>query len=568
MHKCDVLFLIGLFIYISDVKEKSAACQTDETETMKNSTLKSPSQPPLVADTKESLITNTADSSRRRSKVDNKTEDIGTDPQKLNVCDISNAHSSIETRGQASGTEGTTLGIDITKKEKDDIYKRLNESKQPKMVEPDSSQPDLNANNACVTDYSKIQGMNSEANGNEHTHQSKLEASGNEQTHHTESEASGNEQTQQSKTDVLPKKTYKDLDLAHSVQYDDSRFKEFLGVVKSKTSVSGTLTGEKGGNITEPRTAKILQSFGCSEFSNVDEQDNPTAKAPAVTMSTDRLSVADLSLRKYLDSQGLNVNEALTVMNSGRNKTSKSSDTTDKVKEDIDSTGARPKIMLCQKESVEGNKTANNKETSRDTSNVSEMINLSDPDDGNDKNDDEFLCQSLNRFSFHPKPEVSDDHRKSFPPDPCQSRKFSFQLPFMRKSEKPKAKISPHRDAVAQFVARRRTGSPHITKTSSSGNLQKKACREPVNDLPKPSSSPALSEMDEIRRRRVHVYRTPVQFLGSNTNGYLFSEKLSPTNLDLNSGSSTTDEEKNSSEGLYKGTDRKIIRGKRSGVKK
>ena len=554
---------MGLFVYVSDVKEKSAACQTDETETMKNSELKSPSHAPLVTDTKETLITNIADSDGRRNKVDNETEAFDSDPQKLNNCDISNAHSSIEIRGKASGTEGipATVGSNITKKEKDDIYKRSNESKQPKMVEPDSSQPDLNANNACVTEYSKSQGMNSEASSNEHTHQSK-------------SEAYSNEPTQQSKTDGGHwKKTNKDLDLAHSIQDDDSGFKGFLGVVKSKMSVSGKLTGEKGGNITEPRTAKTLQSFGSSEFSNFssefsnfDDQDNATAKAPAATSSTDRLSVADLSLRKYLDSQGLNVNEALTVMNSGRNKPSKSSDTPDKVKEDIDSTGARPKIMLCQKESVEGKETANNKETSRDTSNVSEMMNLSEHVD-DDKND-EFLCQSLNRFSFHPKPEVSDDHRKSFPPDPCQSRKFSFQLPFMRKSGKPKAKVSPHRDAVAQFVARRRTGSPHIPKTSSSGNLQKKTCRESVNDLPKPSSSPALSEMDEIRRRRVHVYRTPVQFLGSNTNGYLFSEKLSPTNLDLNCGSSTTDEEKYSSVGLYKATDRKIIRGKRSGVKK
>ena len=565
---------MGLFIYVSDVKEKSAACQTDGTETMKNSTMKSPSQPPLVADTKETLITNTADSGGRRSKVDNKTENIGTDPQKLNVCDISNAHSSIETSGKE--VIPAIVDSDITKKENDDIYKRSNESNQPKMVEPDSIQLDLNANNACVTEDSKSQGLNSEASGNEQTHQSKSEASGNEQTHQSKSEASGKEQTQQSKTDGgHRKKTNKDLDLAHSVQDDDSRFKEFLGVVKSKTSVSGTLTGEKGGNMTEPRTAKTLQSFGCSEFSNFssefsnfDEQDNVAAKAPAVTSSTDRLSVADLSLRKYLDSQGLNVNEALTVMNSGRNKTSKSSDTTDKVKNDIDSTGARPKIMLCQKESVEGKEIANNKETSRDTSNVSEMMKFSEHAD-DDKNDDEFLCQSLNRFSFHPKPEASDDHRKSFPPDPCQSRKFSFQMPFMRKSGKPKAKISPHRDAVAQFVARRRTGSPHIPKTSSSGNLQKIACREPVNDLPKPSSSPALSEMDEIHRRRVHViHRTPVQFLGSNTNGYLFSEKHSPTNLDLKSGSSTTDEEKNSSEGLYKATGRKIIRGKRFGVKK
>lgn len=119
----------------------------------------------------------------------------------------------------------------------------------------------------------------------------------------------------------------------------------------------------------------------------------------------------------------------------------------------------------------------------------------SNDDDDNDKKDEQFLSQSLNRISFNQKKEARDDHRNSFPPDTVASRLIlKPRAQTVRKCVKPKQR-SPHQDAVAKFVARRRTSSPHIQKTVSSQSLRTIWGNESSPEFQKTLSSPAFSEL-------------------------------------------------------------------------
>ena len=117
-----------------------------------------------------------------------------------------------------------------------------------------------------------------------------------------------------------------------------------------------------------------------------------------------------------------------------------------------------------------------------------ELMEISQTFD-DDKTNEQFLSQSLNRISFQPKSEVKEDHRNSFPPDTLPSSNLMPRTQPFHKFEKPKEKQrSPHQHAVAKFVARRRTGSPHISRQSLIPVSN-------VADFPKTMSSPALSHL-------------------------------------------------------------------------
>ena len=168
-------------------------------------------------------------------------------------------------------------------------------------------------------------------------------------------------------------------------------------------------------------------------------------------------------------------------------------------------TGARPKHTMTTKLGTDNCKDSesNNVCESGNTKPKSDMVKMIDKAepmevaysfdyDENDRNDDQFLSQSLNKISFNTKKESREELRKSFPPDPQVARPaLKPRTEVTQRLQKSKQR-SPHQDAVAKFVARRRTGSPHIPKTVSSQNLQMVLNKV---EFPKTLSSPALSEI-------------------------------------------------------------------------
>ena len=168
-------------------------------------------------------------------------------------------------------------------------------------------------------------------------------------------------------------------------------------------------------------------------------------------------------------------------------------------------TGARPKCNTTTKQetnNTNGSGTSNINESgnTKPKSDKVKLIEKSEPMevaysfdyDENDVEDDKFLSQSLNKLSFNTKKEDREEMRKSFPPDPQVGRPVvKPKAQVTQRLQKPKQR-SPHQDAVAKFVARRKTGSPHIPKTVSSQSLQ----TMPHNvEFPKTLSSPVLSEL-------------------------------------------------------------------------
>lgn len=168
-------------------------------------------------------------------------------------------------------------------------------------------------------------------------------------------------------------------------------------------------------------------------------------------------------------------------------------------------TGARPKVTITTTTGTDNSKDPqtndvlkpNNRVPKSDTLKLNDKIEpmevaYSFDYDENDKNDEQFLSQSLNKISFNTRKEAREEQRKSFPPDPQVARPIlKPRAPVTQRFQKPKQR-SPHQDAVAKFVARRRTSSPHIPKTVSSQNLQ--ATSNKI-EFPKTLSSPALTEM-------------------------------------------------------------------------
>ena len=377
------------------------------------------------------------------------------------------------------------------------------------------------------------------------------------------------------------KKVNKNLSPASSVHGDEFHSEETLEVIKSQKSLS-------------PNSNPEICISGAH---------NAVHGTPVVTSSMDKVPGTALSPNNCLDFASMKKKESATdSVNSSKLSV------VDRVKEflrhnesnkaeDFVNTGARPKTSVSQRKtttnenslSIKGSLKVTKKETNIDNTCGKEpqAMDISYPfDEADDENDEQFLSQSLNRITFSQKHE---DHRNSFPPDTLPARKLTLKGQFIHQFEKPKSKQrSPHRDAVAEFVARRRTGSPCISKTSSSQNLQTTK-NETSAKLPKPSSSPALSELSV-------AHKSPVEFLGGNSNGHtqkmngcsvlinqghLFPDNSVSLRVDLNNDSIKigTDDVQNRKKEFnrterpetYSGqraSNRRIIKGKRSQKKK
>lgn len=345
-------------------------------------------------------------------------------------------------------------------------------------------------------------------------------------------------------------KTNKNLSPSSSVYGAEFLPKETIELIRSQTSALPNLNPEHQINVTDGEHHKVsVVTSATDKRADVTVQNN---KEPAIH-STNRVSERGVPVDEEFAKTGAKPKVIVShVKNSNDQLQNKISPWSKELMKD-----KAPKQESYQKnsESVEP-----------------QLMEISFDDDNND---DQFLTQSLNRISFQPKLAAKEDHRNSFPPDTLPNSNLIPRSQPFHKFEKPKGKQrSPHQDAVAKFVARRRTGSPRIPKTVSSQNLQTSV------EFPKTLSSPALSQLSVANKTSGELRgEHSIDHLSKNDRGtdligqgHLYSEK-SDDDVQIKSAGDTQNElnEDNVSEGAQKlsphsASSRKILKGRRSAV--